>query len=212
MNFKLIIEETLQRVDSFFKKKSQKDTYMVYAMIVVIFFFMAYPFYDLSMNEFETTKKKVQEITTKIESDKIYLKINTEAKVAMLAQKTKGLEAELITQKEKNSYIKEKIESISSLIYDERAWGEYLNSISINAKKHNIKIVNFANSYAKNKESAFGHVLDIKLEIKGAYLDTVKFINSLEQSELVVDVHDFNIKAQDALNTNLDLSVWGITY
>lgn len=212
MNFKLMIEETLQKIDSFFKEKSQKDTYIVYSMIVVVFFAAAYPFYDLSMNEFESQKKKVQDITAKIDSDKLYLKVNTEAKVAMLVQEIKGLEVELVAQKERNNYIKEKIEAISSLIYDERAWGEYLNSVSINAKKHNIKIINFANSYSENNESAFGHVLDIALEVKGNYLDTVKFMNSLEQSELVVDVHDFNIRAQDALNTNLDISVWGITY
>ncbi|MGE4418418.1 MAG: type 4a pilus biogenesis protein PilO [Sulfurimonas sp.] len=212
MNFKLMIEETLQRIDIFFKEKSQKDTYIVYAMIVIIFFSAAYPFYDLSMNEFETQKKKVQNIITKIESDKLYLKVNTEAKVAMLTQEIKGLDVELAAQKEKNSYIKEKIETISSLIYDEKAWGEYLNSISANALKHNIKIINFSNSYSENNESAFGHVLDIALEVKGSYLNTVKFINSLEQSELVVDVHDFSIKAQNKLNTNLDISVWGITY
>ncbi|PNV82606.1 MAG: hypothetical protein C0627_09435 [Sulfurimonas sp.] len=212
MNFKLMIEETLQRIDIFFKEKSQKDTYIVYAMIVIIFFSAAYPFYDLSMNEFEIQKKKVQNIITKIESDKLYLKVNTEAKVAMLTQEIKGLDVELAAQKEKNSYIKEKIETISSLIYDEKAWGEYLNSISANALKHNIKIINFSNSYSENNESAFGHVLDIALEVKGSYLNTVKFINSLEQSELVVDVHDFSIKAQNKLNTNLDISVWGITY
>lgn len=212
MNFKLMIEETLQRIDNFFKDKSQKDTYMVYAMIVVIFFAVAYPFYDLSMNEFEAQKKKVQNITAKIDSDKLYLKVNTEAKVAMLVQEIKGLEVELEAQKERNNYIKEKIEAISSLLYDERAWGEYLNSVSVHAKRHNIKIINFANSYAENNESAFGHVLDIALDVKGDYLNTLKFINSLEQSELVVDLHDFSIKAQDSLNTNLDISVWGITY
>jgi Tfp pilus assembly protein PilO len=212
MNFKLMTEETLQRIDNFFKGKSQKDVYVVYAMIVIVSFSLAYPFYDLSMNEFETKKKEVREITAKIESDKLYLQVNTEAKVAMLVQQIKGLEVELANQKEKNSYIKEKIETISALIYDERAWGEYLNSISINAKKHDIKIISLANSYSKNEESAFGHVLDIALEVKGNYLNTVKFINSLEQSELVVDIHDFSIKAQDALNTSLDISVWGITY
>ena len=36
MNFRLMIEETLQRMDAFFKEKSQKDTYMVYIMIIVI--------------------------------------------------------------------------------------------------------------------------------------------------------------------------------
>ncbi|MDF1877970.1 hypothetical protein JHD47_09100, partial [Sulfurimonas sp. SAG-AH-194-L11] len=44
------------------------------------------------------------------------------------------------------------------------------------------------------------------------YKNTFLFINSLETSELVVDIHDFTIKAQDGLNTDLNISVWGITY
>ncbi|MDD5373882.1 MAG: type 4a pilus biogenesis protein PilO [Sulfurimonas sp.] len=212
MNFKVMIESALHKIDSFFKEKSQKDIYMIYVMVAAVLFAAAYPFYNLSFNEFNDARKKVTDVTAKINEDKIYLNVNTEAKVAKIDQDIKSLEAELVVQKNKNSYIKNKIETISSLIYDEKAWGAYLNSISINAKKHDIHIINFANSYSENNSSAFGHVLDISLEVKGNYLDTVKFINSLEQSELVVDIHDFSIKAQNALNSDINISVWGITY
>lgn len=212
MNFKLMIEETLQRIDNFFKEKSQKDVYIVYIMVAVILGSLAYPFYDSSAQEFNVIKDKVAQITTKIDADKIYLKVNTEATVAKLQQDIVALEGELVTQRDTNKYIKEKIETISSLIYDEVAWGKYLNSISIHAKNHNMKIINFVNTYSLNNEAAFGHVLDISLEVTGNYLDTVKLVNSLEQSELVVDIHDLDIKAQDALNTKIKISVWGITY
>lgn len=207
-----MIEDTLQKIDNFFKEKSQKDIYMIYIIIAAVLFFLAYPFYDSSLNEFNNAKKKVEEITKNIDADKIYLKVNTEEKVAKLVQEIKKLEVDLATQKENNEYIKEKIETIYSLIYDEIAWGEYLNSISVNAKKHNMKIINFTESYPKSNGSSFGHVLDVSLQVKGNYLNTVKFINSLEKSELVVDVHDLSIKAQDALNTDLHISIWGITY
>ncbi|MDD3475790.1 MAG: type 4a pilus biogenesis protein PilO [Sulfurimonas sp.] len=212
MNFRLMIEETLQRMDAFFKEKSQKDTYMVYIMIIVILSALAYPFYDSSTNEFNVIKDKVTQVTTKINADKMYLKINTEAVVAKLGADIIGLEKDLVILKDQNSYIKEKIEAISSLIYNEKAWGEYLNSISIHAKNHNINIVKFINTYSLHNEASFGHVLDISLNVTGNYLDIIKFINSLEQSELVVDVHDLDLKAQDALNTKIDISVWGITY
>jgi Tfp pilus assembly protein PilO len=207
-----MIEETLQRIDNFFKEKSQKDVYIVYIMVAVILGSLAYPFYDSSAQEFNVIKDKVAQITTKIDADKIYLKVNTEATVAKLQQDIVALEGELVTQRDTNKYIKEKIETISSLIYDEVAWGKYLNSISIHAKNHNMKIINFVNTYSLNNEAAFGHVLDISLEVTGNYLDTVKLVNSLEQSELVVDIHDLDIKAQDALNTKIKISVWGITY
>jgi len=211
MSLNLMIEDALRSIDNFFKEKSQKDTYMVYVMLIAVMATVAYPFYDLSVNEFNKVKDNIAEIKVKINADKVYLKVNTEAKIVKLNQKIKELENELQVNKDNNQYIKHKIETISSLIYDERTWGEYLNSISVKAKKHGIKIINFTNKYTDSNNS-FGHVLDIMLEVSGNYSNTVKFINSIEQSELVVDLHDLSMKTQDRLNTKLKISVWGITY
>ncbi len=211
MNIKLAIENTLQKIDNFFKNKSKKDTNMVFIMIVAVSFAAAYPFYDLSLKEFNTTKEKVDALTVKINTDKAFLQANPEEKVIQLDMAIKKAQSDLEANIEANKYIKEKIMTISSLIYNEKAWGEYLDSISINALKHNIKINYFGNKYVENNVS-FGHVLDIDLNVSGKYADTINFMNSLEQSELVVDLHDFNVTAKDKLNSKLNISVWGITY
>jgi len=211
MNLKLMIEENLHKIDDFFKEKSKKDTYYVYIMVIGLVGLLSYPFYDLSVEEFSNAQKKVSNVTMKLNADKVYLRVNPEIKIVKLTQDIKKLNSELLISKENNAYIKTKIDTISALVYDERAWGEYINSISINAKKYNIKILNFTNEYSKNNK-AFGHILDIGLDVKGNYSNTLKFINSLEKSDLVVDIHNFNIKAEDALNTKLNISVWGITY
>lgn len=211
MNLKLILEDNLQKIDDFFKEKSKKDTYYVYIMIVGLVGLISYPFYDLSVEEFTDAQTKVKNVSAKLTADKVYLKVNPEIKIAKLTQDIKSLNAQLLVSKENNEYIKSKIDTISALVYDERAWGEYINSISINAKKYNIKIINFTNEYSKN-DQAFGHILDISLDIKGNYSNTLKFINSLEKSDLVVDIHNLKLKAENSLNTKLDISVWGITY
>lgn len=212
MRFNLQIENVLHRLDGFFKEKSQKDMYMIYIMIVAVFFSFAYPFYDIAHNNFENLKKEVTDISTKLNEHRAYLQVNTQEKVSKLDSEIKYLESELITQKNSNIYIKNKIETISALIYDEKAWGAYLNSISINAQKHSVELLKLSNQYTFNNDFSFGHVLDISLKVQGSYENIVKFINSLEQSELVVDVHDFSIRAQDKLNSDINISVWGITY
>ncbi|MDD5156556.1 hypothetical protein [Sulfurimonas sp.] len=211
MNFKLITEEFLQSIDTFFRLKSQKDVKMIYIMIVFISAAISYPFYDLSLDKFKIIKERVDTLSAKIEVDKNYLLVNTEAKIAMLKQEIIKAKDEILITKNNNQYIKGKIETISSLIYDERTWGEYLHSISINAVKHNVKIVAIKNKYVDSNTS-FGHILDITIDATGKHSDTLNFINSLEQSELVVDLHDFNISAEDKLKSRLDISVWGITY
>lgn len=211
MNLKLATEEFLQSIDTFFQLKSEKDTKMIYIMIILISSALAYPFYDLSLDEFKVIKSRVDSLSTKIDIDKNYLLVNTEAKIAMLKHDIIKAKDDILITKNNNQYIKDKIETISSLIYDERTWGEYLHSISINATKHNVKIVSINNRYVDSNTS-FGHILDITIDATGKHSDTLNFINSLEQSDLVVDLHDFNISAEDKLKSRLDISVWGITY
>jgi Tfp pilus assembly protein PilO len=209
---KINIEDYLHKIDFAFKEKTQKDTYMTYIMIVVVIFAFAYLlFWDSSFDSFEKTRKNVKNLSYKINSDKQYLQLNPESVISKLDNEILILNKEIVQKKDTNAYIKSKIETISSLIYDERAWGEYLDSISRNAQKYNMKISDFSNKYAAS-ENSFGHVLDITVTASGNYANTLRFINSLEQSDLVVDIHDLAIKADKKLISDLNISVWGITY
>jgi Tfp pilus assembly protein PilO len=180
-------------------------------IFAIIFAFSYLLFWDTSIAEFQNKQTQNKALSLKIDADNAYLTQNSESKIISLENDIKQASNEMILHKDNNEYIKNKIETISSLIYDERTWGEYLYSISTNAQKHKIKINNLTNHYAINNNS-FGHVLDISIKLTGKYKNTVKFINSLERSDLVVDLHDFSIKAQDTLNSDLNISVWGITY
>jgi len=209
---KINIEDYLHKIDSAFKEKSQKDTYMTYGMIVAVIFAFSYLlFWDSSFEEFEETRAKVVNLEEKIKDDKLYLKTNPESKVTNLEKDIVLINKEMLAHKDNNAYIKSKIETISSLIYDERAWGEYLHSISKNALKYNVKINNLTNRYSDNNNS-FGHILDITVRSTSNYKNTLRFINSLEQSDLVVDLHHLDINASNKLMTDLNISVWGITY
>ena len=206
------IEDYLHTIDKLFEGKEQKEIYMTYIMIVAAIFAFAYSlFWDSSFESFEKTRGEVTALENKINADKRFLRFNPEVKIIKLDKEIAAINDEMIINKDNNAYIKSKIETISSLIYDERTWGEYLDSISYNAQKYHIKIKQFSNRYASTG-SSFGHVLDISLAVSGKYKNTLRFIDSLEQSDLVVDIHSLNIKAQSRLNSDLNISVWGITY
>lgn len=209
---KMNIEDYLHKIDTSFKDKTQKDIYMIYIMVFgAIFAFSYLLFWETSENDFIKKNDQISSINTKISNDQVFLKINPSVKIDMLEQEIKKAEVSLTFSKDNNGYIKNKLEDISSLIYDERAWGEYLDSISKNAQKYNIKILEFTNEYAKTNKS-FGHVLDIKLKTTANYKNTLKFINSLEQGELVVDIHNLHIYKDEAMYSDINISVWGISY
>ena len=209
---KINIEDYLHKIDTIFKDKEQKEIYMTYAMIVAAIFAFAYLFFwDSSFESFKQTHANVLRLEKQIASDKQYLQRNPEIKITQLDRGIKRINEEMMMHKKNNAYIKSKIETISSLIYDERAWGEYLDSITTNAQKYHVQINKLTNKYAKTG-SSFGHILDITVNTEGNFKNTVKFINSLEQSDLVVDIHDFDMKAEDALKSDFNISVWGIKY
>ncbi len=209
---KINIEDYLHRIDAAFKGKEQKEIYMTYIMVAAGIFAFAYLlFWDSSFDSFAETHANVEKLDTQINNDKNYIRANPENKITQLDKEIQSINDKMIAIKDNNAYIKSKIETISSLIYDERTWGEYLDSISKNAQKYNVKIINFTNKYAKNSDS-FGHVLDITVKSEANYINTLKFINSIEQSNLVVDIHDLNISAGKNLTSDLNISVWGITY
>jgi len=212
MTIKINIEDYLLQLDNMFKGKTQRDIYVVYVMIFAVIFAFSYLlFWDTSVKGFKTTNSKIDTVKSKITKDENFLRYNTEAKVTMLDKDIERITNTLIASKKNNAYIKTKIETIASLIYDERSWGEYLHSISKDAKRYHVKIIDFTNKYALH-EDTFGHILDVTLKTTGNYKNTLRFINSLEQSDLVVDIHDINIKAEEKLNSDLNISVWGITY
>ncbi len=210
---KINIEDYLQKIDASFKEKEPKEIYMTYIMIFALIFAFAYLLYwDTSEADFKAKRAQVVATESKIITDERFLKLNPISQVVKIEQETKNAQIETVTYKENNEYIKKKIEEISSLIYDERTWGEYLHSISINAKKYNVKILDINNKFADNNKS-FGHLLDINVQTEGKYSNTINFINSLEQSELVVDLHDFNISSMKKnIHGDFNISVWGITY
>ena len=57
-------------------------------------------------------------IEKKINADRLYLQQNPASKITRLENETKIAKDEIVTYKENNKYIKQKIEEISSLVYD----------------------------------------------------------------------------------------------
>jgi septal ring factor EnvC (AmiA/AmiB activator) len=205
-------EDYLHKIDLYFKDKEPKDTYMIYVLVFASIFGFSYLlFWDSSLADFKTTRKHVVKLDKQIKKDEMFLRANPPAKIKQLHKEIDKINKQIIVQKDNNAYIKTKIETISSLIYDERAWGDYLDSIATNAQRYHVQILELTNQFSATN-SNFGHLLDITVKSTANFKNTLNFINSLEQSELVVDLHDFNISATDRLLSDLNISVWGIRY
>ena len=210
---KASVEEFLLNIDNSFKDKEQNEIYMTYILIFgVIFAFSYLLLWEDSEREFNKIKTNITAINKKISTDKLYMQQNPKIDIQRLNQAIQKAKNGTKSFKENNDYINEKIKSIAELKYDKKAWGKYLHSISINAKENNVKILEFTNTFG-NTDSSFGHILNISLKISSDYKNILNFMNSIEQSNLVVDLHSLEIihGLDNKLNSEFEISVWGIT-
>lgn len=207
---KFNIEDYLYSIDQALSLKSERDKMMMFIMIFTSLFAFSYLLlWESSEASFKISHEKAIKMESDLSSDKNYLEANPVEKIAQIEQETVAIQMDEQHYIQYNAYIKEQIEQISSLYYDEKTWGAYLNSVSMYARAYNVKLLNFGNTLTTDN-SSFGHVLDIHITAEGAYKNTLKFINALEQSYLVVDLHDINMTAQKKLTSDLNISVWGI--
>jgi len=207
---KLQIEDYLYSLDQSLALKSDRDKMMLYIMIFASLFAFSYLlFWESSEASFQVSHEKALKVESDLNIDKQYLAANPPEKITQIEQETIEIERQHTLYIQYNTYIKEQLEQISSLYYDEKVWGAYLDSVSRYARSYNVKLAQFGNTL-QTDNSSFGHVLDISISSEGPYKNTLKFINALEQSHLVVDLHNFKISADEKLKSDLNISVWGI--
>jgi hypothetical protein len=204
------IEDYLYNIDQALSLKSERDKMMMFVMIFASLSAFSYLLlWESSEKSFNASHEKAIKMEKDLSTDKNYLEANPVEKIAQLEQETVAIQMEEQHYIQYNGYIKDQIEQISSLYYDEKTWGGYLDSISKYARSYNVKLLNFGNTFTEGN-SSFGHVLDITIKTEAPYKNTLKFINALEQSYLVVDLHDINISGEKKLISDLNISVWGI--
>jgi len=207
---KFNIEDYLYSLDQALSLKSERDKMVMFVMIFASLSAFSYLLlWENSKASFKVSHEKAIKMESDLTNDKNYLEANPVEKIAQLERETVAIQVEHQHYIQYNTYIKEQIEQISSLYYDEKVWGSYLDSISKYARAYNVKLLQFGNTLTTDN-SSFGHVLDIHVKAEAPYKNTLKFINALEQSYLVVDLHDFNMMADKKLTSDLNISVWGI--
>lgn len=207
-----IIEKYLYDIDQSFAQKSEKDVKLIYGMVFVVFVMFSYlVFWESAEKGYNDIKAASLKVQDKIQVDKQYLMGHPESMIVNLNRDINTLNAKLVNLKEENVYIKTEIDKIPELFYDQAIWGGFIDSVAENARKNKVKLTFFANRLAADK-TKFGHVLNLEIRAESDYKNIIRFMNAIEKSKLVVDLHDLELSADKKINLDLNLSVWGITY
>jgi len=214
------IEDKLEELDAYFAPKKESEKWLVILGIAGIIAYLAYayllPYVEEIHKRSETKKKSIERSIT---NNKTYLRSITVA--GNREYYVKKFHKDITTKKnsidkmhEKIDFIDSSLEKLSDMLFNQKSWSIFLNSITDRAALQNVNIDYISNHYIDSNGS-FGHVLEIGVGCRGSYRGIVKFMNELEQNTLVTDIYGTSLYLDNnssQIVADINISVWGINH
>ncbi len=214
------IEDKLEQLDAYFAPKKESEKWLVILGVAGVISYLAYsyllPYTESMYKKSEKTKKSIEK---SIKDNKMYLNSITvggdrDYKVKKFDQEIIRKKDKIVKTKKKITFINDNLNQLSDMLFNQKSWSRFLNSITDKAEINNVDIEYISNHYVDNNGS-FGYVLEIAVGAKGDYKGIVKFMNALEQNTLVTDIYGtkFSPDANSSdILADINISVWGINH
>jgi len=214
------LEDKLEALDIYFAPKKESEKWLVILGIAGIIAYLGYayllPYTENLYNKSERSKKSIQKSITDNNTylNSITIRGDREYYVKKFDNDIVIKKQEIVNITDKIKFIDSNLEKLSDMLFNQKSWSKFLNSITNKAEIQNVDLQYITNHYVDNNGS-FGHVLEIGVGCKGEYKSIVKFMNELEQNVLVTDIFQTEL-ISDANSSrtvaDINISVWGINH
>ena len=214
------LEDKLEALDAYFAPKKESEKWLLILGVAGIIAYIAYayllPYTETMYKKSETTKKSIQK---SINNNNTYLNSITVSGdrnyyVKKFDNDIVGKKANIVKINSNIKFIDKNLEKLSDMLFNQRSWSKFLNSITHKAEIKNVDLQYIKNNYLDSKGS-FGHVLEIEVGCKGEYKSIVKFMNEIEQNVLVTDIYGTKLLSDENSSEvigDINISVWGINH
>ncbi len=205
---------TFDKIDAFFNSKKPSEASLLYFGAVLFVGFLVYQFIFLETDkQLKATEAKLISVKSKVSEQKRYLSLNTPARLQQLKKVVIQKNAEFDDTIYKISYVDNTLTELSYLLFDDENWASFVDNISYLARKHKIEIKEIANKFYEPTFQKITHVVEIDIKSRGNFNNMVKFLNEIEESQLVIDVSQIEItQPEDKLEGVFKIAVWGMKY
>ncbi|SFV53117.1 hypothetical protein MNB_SV-6-25 [hydrothermal vent metagenome] len=212
------IADELEKMDKYFANKKESEKWLMILGVAGIITMMAYTYLlPYSEDMYKTTEAEKNRLNKSIAEKNTYLNSITVGGdrnfyVKKYDRDIKSKKNRIVTLDKKIAYINNSLKKLSPMLFNQKSWAIFLNSIAENAKVNNIELDFIKNKYT-DTQGSFGHVLEIEVGTTGDFKNVVKFLNVLEQNTLVTDVYSSILKGtNEGINADINISVWGINH
>ncbi len=212
------IEDKLEELDAYFAPKKESEKWMIILGVAGLITYLAYDFllpYTEQMHKKSEVKKNA--IVRSIKDNTDYLNSITvngdrDYRVKQYTREIATKKKRINKQKEKIAFINSNLNKLSDMLFNQKNWSIFLNSITDKAALQDVDLTYISNKYVDHNGS-FGHVLEVGVGCRGDYKNIVKFMNELEQNVLVTDIYGTNMTMDQNTSmivADINISVWGI--
>lgn len=209
---------TLDKIDNYLKDKKSSELSLLFLIVFVAIGFIVYSYlFPVTEKKLKRTISTHKSIKSKLAQEKAYMRSVTRNGdknfvIKKMMQEIKKQKSQLDRVEYANAYVDTKLKNLSYLLFNDKNWAKFLDSITYLARKYDIKLKLISNSFFEPNLQQIKQVLTINLEFDGDFKNVMKFINKLEESELVVDINHLKLESSDTINGSLDIAVWGMKY
>ncbi|MCS7150522.1 MAG: type 4a pilus biogenesis protein PilO [Caldimicrobium sp.] len=152
---------------------SRREKILLFIVTVIIPAFLFYRFY------YAPSQEKIKGLQEEIK--KLELEI---AKMEIFAKKEKELEEQL---KQRKFFLEE----IKQILPTEQEVPKLLKDVSMLAKKNGLEILNFTPRGEEKRD--YYNIIPFDVQIKGTFVDTLKFFNEVERLARLVKLNSLEI-------------------
>ena len=214
------LEDKLEALDAYFAPKKESEKWLMILGVAGLIAYIAYayllPYTESMYKKSESTKKSIQK---SIVDNNTYLNSITVGGdrnyyVKKFDQDIVNKKQSIVRINDNITFIDKNLEKLSDMLFNQKSWSKFLNSITHKAEVQNVDLEYITNKYVDSKGS-FGYVLEIGVGCKGEYRNIVKFVNELEQNRLVTDIYGTSFKSDQnstKVFADINISVWGINH
>lgn len=210
-------ETFIDKLDAFFLSKKNSEVLMYFILtFLIIVLFVYYFIFPLSEDFFSKKTRSLNDTNSRLSVATNYIATN-QNRPAILESEINSASQKLIDTRTTNSYIDYKLKELSYLLFNDKSWASFMDRITFLAKKYNISIVKIENDFTDEKNQTrekVEQVLNVNIQFSGSFSGAMKFINALEESQLVVDANALNLigTQNNGVDGNISISIWGMLY
>ncbi len=202
------------QIDDFFNSKKPSEASMFMGIIALGIAYGVYQYVFLETDKnLQATQNKIQSMHQKINTERNYLSTHSIAMLSKLKANVKQKKIAFDDTIYKMSYVDNTLTELSYLLFDDQSWANFVDNISYLAKKYHVDIEEIGNKFYTPTFQKITHVVEVDVKSKAKLKNMVKFLNAIEESQLVVDINDIEMqKPKDKVEAIFKIAVWGMKY